>query len=187
MRHLLTVSLLPIAVATSAVAAPAPKESWGKAGISLTQYRQDALECGLQGHYTDISKTDDAKAFVTASKRLDAMTTGATAPMTLESNPAGPPTTNDVSQIAQYANEQQHVVDSVHADSRFRSIKNSLVSNTEQCLASRGYSKFALTADQRRALTKLKAGSDARREYLYDLARDPAVLAAQRVAASASR
>ena len=58
-------------------------------------------------------------------------------------------------------------------DSRLKSIKKTLTSTTEQCLATRGYSKFALTADQRRALTKLKPGSDQRREYLYNLASDP--------------
>ena len=183
MRHLFAVSLLPLVVATAAAAAPAPKESWGKAGITLKQYREDALDCGLKGYYTDISQTQDAKAFVTASKQLDSVTIGATVPMTVESNATGPNTTNSVDQMAQYANQQQHIVDSVHADSRFHSIKQTLTSNTEQCLASRGYSKFALTPDQRHALTKLKAGSDQRREYLYNLASDPNVLRAQRAPA----
>jgi hypothetical protein len=186
-RHLFAVSLLPLIIGTSAVAASAPKESWGKAGITLKQYRQDALDCGLKGYYTDISQTDDAKAFVSASKQLDAITTGSFAPITVESNATGPDTTNAVQQMAQYANQQQHVVDSVRADSRFHSIKQTLTANTEQCLASRGYSKFALTADQRHAISKLKAGSDQRREYLYDLASDPTVLAAQKVSVSASR
>jgi len=187
MRTLFAVSVLPLVIAAAASAAPAPKESWGKAGITLTQYRQDSIECGLQGHYTDISETQDAKVFVGASSQLDSVTTGASAPMTVESNAAGPPTTNAVEQMAQYANRQQHIVDSVHVDSRLKSIKKTLTSTTEQCLASRGYSKFALTADQRRALTKLKAGSDARREYLWNLASDPDVLRAQQVSATASR
>ena len=80
MRPLLAVSL--IVMASSVAAAPAPPESWGKAGISLDQYRQDALDCGLQGHYTDISKTEDAKELVRASRQLDAMTTGTYAPNT---------------------------------------------------------------------------------------------------------
>lgn len=186
MRRLFAVSLL-LVVGTAAVAAPAPKESWGKAGITLKQYRHDALDCGLAGYYTDISQTQDAKAFVTASKQLDSVTTGANAPMTVETNAAGPPTTNSIDQMAQYATQQQHIVDSVHADSRFRSIKQTLTSQTEQCLASRGYSKFALTADQRHALTKLKAGSDERREYLYNLASDPSVLTNQPAVAAPRR
>lgn len=177
MRHLFAVSLASTLVAGSALCAPAPKESWGKAGITLAQYRQDALECGLKGYYSDISKTADAKAFVNASKQLDAITTGASLPMTLGSNATGPDTTVD--QMAQIADEQQHIVDNVRPDERFKSIKNTLVSITDQCLADRGYSKFELTEDQRHALRHLKAGSDERRAYLYGLASNAAVLQSQ--------
>ena len=180
MRHLFAVSLASTVIAASVAAAPAPKESWGKAGITLAQYRQDSLECGLKGYYTDISKTDDAKAFVNASKQLDAITSGASAPMTLGGNATGPDATNGLDQMAQYADEQQHIVDNVRPDERFKSIKHTLESATDQCLVSRGYSKFELTEDQRHALRHLKAGSDQRREYLYRLASNPAVLQGQR-------
>ena len=65
------VSMFTGLLASASFAAPAPQESWGKVGISLAQYRQDALECGLKGHYTDVSNTQDAKELVTASRRLD--------------------------------------------------------------------------------------------------------------------
>jgi hypothetical protein len=180
MRHLFAVSLFGILLATSAASAPAPKESWGKGGITLAQYRQDSLECGLKGYYTDISKTDDAKAFVNASKQLDAVTTGASTPMTLGSNGTGPDTTNALDQMAQYADEQQHIVDNVRPDERFKSIKKTLESAADHCLISRGYSKFELTDDQRHTLKHLKAGSDQRRQYLYSLASNPTVLQSQR-------
>jgi hypothetical protein len=183
MRQLFAVSLFSIAIATPAMSASAPKESWGKAGISLAQYRQDSLECGLKGYYTDISKTDDAKAFVKASNQLDAITTGATVPMTVGSNPTGPDMTNATDQMAAYAAQQQHIVDNVRPDERFKSIKHTLEENAEQCLMRRGYSKFALSDDQRHALRKLKEGSDERRVYLYSLASNPAVLQGQKVAA----
>ena len=179
MRRQFAVSLLSLVLATSASSAPAPQESWGKAGITLAQYRKDSLDCGLQGHYTDISKTDDAKAFVKASKQLDAVTTGASTPITLETNATGPNSTNSVDQMAQYAAQQQHIVDSVRPEMRFKSIRRTLVAKTGECLASRGYSRFQLTDEQRRALRKLKPGSEQRREYLYGLASNPAVLAAQ--------
>jgi hypothetical protein len=180
MRKLFAVSLLSILAAAPALSAPAPEESWGKAGITLEQYRQDSIECGLKGHYTDISNTDDAKAFVKASSQLDTVTTGASTPMTVESSATGPDTTNSVEQMAQYAARQQHIVDSVRPDERYKSIKRTLVAQDEQCLIGRGYSKFVLTDDQRRALRKLKAGSDQRREYLYGLASNPTVLASQK-------
>ena len=182
MRYLFAMSSVSVLAATAAVAAPAPKESWGKAGITLAQYRQDSLECGLKGYYTDIAQTDDAKAFVKASKQLDAITTGASVPMTVESNATGPDTTNAADQMAAYAAQQQHIVDNVRPGERYKSIKQTLESKTDECLISRGYTKFALTDQQRHALRRLKPGSDQRRQYLYSLASSPAVLQAQKVA-----
>jgi hypothetical protein len=57
------------------------------------------------------------------------------------------------------------------------------VAQDEQCLMQRGYSKFRLTDEQRKRLSKLRAGSDERRAYLYGLASDPAVLQSQKAAA----
>jgi hypothetical protein len=179
MRHLLAVSLFVSLASTSAASAPAPKESWGKPGITLAQYQQDSVECGLKGYYTDISKTDDAKAFVTASKQLDSVTTGASAPSIVESNGGAPTRTDAIDQMVQYANRQQHIVDSVRVDERFHNIKRTLLSKTDQCLVSRGYSKFKLTDEQRHHLTHLKFGSEQRRQYLYSLASNPAVLQSQ--------
>ena len=80
MRCLLAIPFLMLALPAPASSAPAPVDSWGKAGISLAQYRQDSVDCGLKGHYLDISKSDDAKAFAAASKQLDTVTTGASPP-----------------------------------------------------------------------------------------------------------
>jgi hypothetical protein len=107
--------------------------------------------------------------------------------MTVESNPGGPDTTNASSQITAYAAQQQHIVEGVRPDERFKSIKKTLESSAEQCLMRRGYSKFDLTDEQRKALRKLKAGSNQRRAYLYSLASDPAVLQNQKGAGQPKR
>src|SRR5438067_9012066 len=122
MRCLLAIPFLTLALPTPAISASAGVDSWGKAGVSLAQYRQDSVDCALKGHYLDISKSDDAKAFVGASKQLDAVTTGASAPTTTGSNGAGPNTTDAVDQMARYANQQAHIVDSVHPEQRFHTI-----------------------------------------------------------------
>lgn len=101
--------------------------------------------------------------------------------MTVESNATGPDTTNAADQVAAYADQQQHIVESVRPDERYKSIKKTLISSTEQCLAGRGYSKFELTDDQRKILRKLKAGSDQRRAYLYSLASNPTILQSQKM------
>lgn len=53
------VILVMFVAATSASARTsrqAPRESWGKAGVSFEQYRRDALECGRSG-ITSMSPT----------------------------------------------------------------------------------------------------------------------------------
>jgi hypothetical protein len=185
MRRLFAVSLFALLVAAPAVSAPAPEESWGKAGVSLAQYRQDAIDCGLQGYYLDISKTEDAKAFVTASRQLDAVTNGASAPNVTGTSATGPSSTDSVDQMVLYANQQQRIVENVRPQQRYRNIKQMLLSKTDECLVQRGYSKFRLTGEQRHRLRKLKFGSDERRAYLYRLASDPVVLASQRAVAQA--
>ena len=186
MRHLFAVSIIAISVATQASAAPAPKESWGKAGITLQQYRQDALDCGLKGYYADISQTQDAKEFASASRRLDNLQ-GNFSTTSNSSSATGPATTDVVQQMGQFAATQQHIIDGIRPEQRFHSIKQTLEATTGQCLSARGYSRFALTEDQRRAVSKLKPGSDQRRLYLYQLASNPAVLASQRAVATSSR
>jgi len=157
----LLVAFLIAAAASAATAAPAPQVSWGKAGITLEQYRQDSLECGLKGHYTDVSQTQDAKVLARASGQLENL------PSTLDP--------------MDYAVTSGHIVATARPDLRFRNVKNTLESATAQCLVERGYSRFTLTEDQRSALKKLKAGSDQRRAYLYSLASNPAVLQNQRL------
>jgi hypothetical protein len=175
MRSIFFVSIVSL-ISAVAVAAPAPPESWGKAGVTLDQYRQDALECGLKGYYTDISNGDDAKEFARASRQLDNLNS-TYAPGTATS---GPGASNGVYEMAQYAASEQHIVDSVRPDMRYKSIKHSLEATTADCLQQRGYSKFTLTDEQRHRLSKLKAGSDERRAYLYSLASDASVLTSQR-------
>jgi hypothetical protein len=184
MRRVFAIPLLALVLPASANSAPAPVESWGKAGVSLAQYRQDALDCALKGHYLDISQTDDAKAFVKASRQLDTVTSGASAPNTTGASSTGAASTDSMDQMIQYANQQQHIVESVRPEERFHSIKQRLVDRTGQCLSNRGYSKFRLTDDQRHRLRKLKFGSEERRVYLYNLGSNPTVLQTQGIVAN---
>ena len=103
MRHLIGLPFLAVSLAASANAAPAPQESWGKSGVTLAQYRQDAIDCASLGYYLDIASTDDAKAFVTASRRLDSLPMGATAVSTTGSGSTGPSGDNSVQAMADFA------------------------------------------------------------------------------------
>ena len=173
MRRLFALSLLGL-FAASAAAAPAPEESWGKAGVSLAQYRQDAIDCAVEGYTLDISKTEDAQEFVRATRELESIPGG----MIVQSIGITP-TANSVD-VVSWAGIQQHIIDGIRPEERFKNIKAMQVAKTDSCLVKRGYSKFRLTDDQRKQLRRLKFGSDQRRAYLYSLASNPAVLQSQR-------
>jgi hypothetical protein len=157
----LVTSALFLVAATSVSAAPAPPESWGKVGYE--QYRLDALECSSEGYDLDISKTEDAKAFVSASRRLESEIGSGVDPYTY-----------------------QTIVNSVRPGARFRSINQLQQSTVDHCLVSRGYSKFRLTNQQQSGLKKLKTGSVERHMYLFKLGSDPNVLTSQSVATDGS-
>ena len=178
MRRLFAVVVVSL-LATSVNAAPAPQESWGKAGISLAQYRQDALDCGKAGYALDISNTDDAQQFVRASRELNNLP-GPSISQTVGTG-SGAPSSVDVT--VNYANIQQHIIERIRPEERFKHIKQMQLAKTDECLVQRGYSKFRLTDEQRRRLSHLKFGSDERRAYLYGLASNAAVLDSQKVAA----
>ncbi len=156
--------------ATGFAAKRTPQESWGKAGISFDQYRRDAIACGREGYFLDISETDDAKAFVRGSRELDDATRNGTA------GSAGP---DPVEAAAQTARDYERVRLSVQPDQRMDHIKTAMLSTVSKCLTDRGYSRFRLRDQQRRRLAKLPIGSLQRQSYLYSLASDGTVLKSQ--------
>jgi hypothetical protein len=170
MRHLFAIALLLLA--SSAASAPAPKDSWGKVGVTFGQYRRDSIDCATEGYYTDVSDSTAAKTLVIASRRLDNLSGAGVAIA---------PGADPMDQAIQFANDNQRIVDQARPEKQFHDVKNILQSVVERCLIGRGYSRFRLTNDQRRKLTKLKFGSEKRRAYLYSLASNPAVLQNQAV------
>ncbi|MBN8807828.1 MAG: hypothetical protein J0I47_06285 [Sphingomonas sp.] len=162
-----------LAVSNPALAGPKSKptpQSWGRAGVSLEQYRRDAIECGRQGYYLDIAQTDDAKAFVRASRQLDDASQSVSTAL---------PGDNPVDSAVNQANRLERIRASIQPDRRIAHLQTVMQSAVDQCLVSRGYARFQLTEDQSRRLAKLPQGSPERRSFLYALASDPAVLKAQ--------
>jgi len=179
-RTIALLSALLACTSASAVPTQAIRESWGKPGISWEQYRADALTCGRQGYYLDISKTEEAKAFVSASKQLESMPNNSAyqVPPGDGQDPLGPGQ-DPMGPVIGFAAQQKHVIDSINPEAKMRTLGKTMQGTIEQCLAERGYRKFRLTTTQTKRLGKLKLGSDERRQYLYSLASDPQILAAQ--------
>jgi hypothetical protein len=126
--------------------------SWGKAGVSLEEYWVDASLCGHQAAATDLTDSDPAKALVLASRMID-----------------------NYSDYEDIALAEQVASPEIQWNRAATILQRSL----ERCLMERGYVKFRLTKSQAHRLKKLKTGSLERRQYLYSLASDPDVLAAQ--------
>ena len=142
-----------------AFAALAPRDSWGKAGVSLDQYRADAVMCGRRGYYLDVSKTSAAQTLVKASSQIENLMMG-----------GGSNTGLDPIVMA---------VQGARPEQQFRAIATLQKTTVETCLSDLGYVRFRLTDAQRDQLEKLRAGTPERHAYLHSLASDPKILSTQ--------
>jgi hypothetical protein len=172
LRHMCLAALAIGLPTIPALSAPPPYDSWGKAGVSFDDYRTDSYECALVGHYADVSETDHAKAFITASKRLEAADD-------YSQGPAGASPADDMYRMVNQGAMNQRIVDAVRPQKRIRELKIGMEGLVRQCLIERGYARFRLTERQQDELNDLKRGSDERHHFLHALASDPAILEQQ--------
>jgi hypothetical protein len=176
MRSLvLTTCVLLLASSASAkLAAGGPGISWGKAGVSLEEYRKDAIFCGLYASGSDLEGSDPAKGMVVASRRVvDDANAG---PNAVQDGTAGPGAAYDA-----LGNSGSTASVAAMADRQIGKAGDLLKNELERCLARIGYKPFKLTGEQKRKLAKLPAGSNERHAYLHSLASDPEILSRQAV------
>ena len=167
--------LLAAALTVPGAAAPKPQESWGKADVSFETYRTDAVECGRLAYYADVSDTEQAKLFVSASRRLEAA----------DDHGMGVPSATsemELQRMVGLAARSEQIRAGIRPEKRMKELHVGLVDVVETCLEQRGYSRFTLTEEQRDALGKLKKGSPERHRFMHSLASDADVLRAQKVA-----
>lgn len=165
---------MTLAVALSAWAFPAAGAtapghlSWGKPGVPFERYRSDAVECGVQAHYTDVSGTEAAKVLKQASRQL-------------ENNEAAVSVATSPDMMLQNAAQSARIVEAARPGERIGEVRQVLYANLDDCLLARGYKPFRLTREQERKLHTLRVGSPERHAFLYRLATDPQVLSTQAV------
>lgn len=171
----ISTALLAIAF-LSACATPAAMNTWGKPGVSMADYRLDSAQCIIEGSGGGPTQDADASADRRSANPNDTSRTsdsrgGTNGPGGVASSGAivysGSANTEDANQAAIQQRAQE------------LSAKRAQKMVMEQCLASRGYRQFRLTAEQAAHLASLPEGSAKRREYLHSLGSDPAVIAAQ--------
>ena len=165
--------------AAPAAAEPLPVDSWGRAGVAYETYRNDSLECGLVGYYADVSQTEQAQAFVGATRQLESVDN---ANYVSPSASAAAGSGLWVEQARRY----EQIRRGIRPERQMKELKQGMTAVVEDCLRERGYVQFRLTDEQREMLSHLDKGSEERREFLYRLASNPEVLAAQPVPPAAS-
>jgi len=181
-------------LAAPAWSAPAAQESWGKAGISFEQYRSEAIACARQGANLDVSHTDAAAVLIDASRKIDTITengvpdSGNQQSDIFPSAGAAAGSTLDVSynpgmaRSLELSHRYGEVLSGARPEKQIHDVGVLMRGTVAQCLTRMGYHRFRLTSEQTRHLSKLRRGSDARQQYLYSLASDPAVLREQVIA-----
>jgi hypothetical protein len=146
--------------------------SWGKAGVSLIQYRLDGGVCAARAITLDISGTPAAQRMVLASRAID--NAYASAWMYYPSASDGPVLGNPWRAVYQARVN-------FRVDDNFEEIRGIQYDALRECLLARGYREFRLTDDQRARLKKLPLGSERRRDFLHSLGSDGEILARQAI------
>ncbi len=164
---LMSCALAATSVPAWAETVDAPAVSWGKVDITYAQYRADALDCANRGFAAKIDQSAPVSTLRNAADRLD----------TLNQRSVGVDSTH----IEQRAKEEQTIKLAADADAQYKRIKQLMFAVVRQCMTERGYTRFALTPDQRAAMRAIR-GDDPRRAFLFRLATDPIVLDKQKYA-----
>jgi hypothetical protein len=171
----ITTALLAIA-ALSACATPAGMTSWGKPGVSMTDYRLDSAQCIIEGSGGGPTQGADASG---DRKSADPSQTSNTSESRGGTNGPGGVASGGAIVYSGSANPEDANQAAIQQRSQELSAKRAQKMVMERCLASRGYRQFRLTPEQAAHLASLPEGSAERRTYLHSLGSDPAVIAAQ--------
>jgi hypothetical protein len=175
------------ALAGCSMNSSAPLTAWGKKDVSMLDYRTDAGQCAMiavtmatEGNGANTAGGISGQN-ATPPPQSPSSSTVAPGVLTGSGSPnpsSGTATSNNPtyrdSASADFVNRaamQQRSQEMAAQRARNDALKF--------CLVNRGYTEFALTAEQRAALSRLPQGSDQRREYLYKLGTDPDVLTRQ--------
>jgi len=106
--------MLALVAASPAFAAKTEATSWGKAGVSIDQYRTDAISCGRSGYYLDVSDTEAAYVFKAATGQLEANESDMPSVAMLAGS--GPPEARRAAtmELGGIVNRSAHIVEGTH-------------------------------------------------------------------------
>ena len=171
-------------LASAAAAAPAPETSWGKAGVSMQDYRLDASRCLSLVEHLDLVGTEPANALVQGTRRIDNIYAQAGGEFGAA---AGAPGQTPVGGAVQPGSQVMNVVEFTRPQHRINQIRDLMRVAMDACLTELGYTRFRLTEAQQERLRHLRYGRPERHAYLHSLASDPEVLRRQAVPVDAGQ
>lgn len=186
MKSIATVICAVAVLAGCTVNGTSPATAWGKKDVSMLEYRTDAGQCAVLA----VTTQTDANGAKTAGG-INGQNAGAPTQSASGSAAAGSAGAGGTGSTGTPTLGGSTYRDSGSADFATRAaMQQRTAEMTEQrlrnealksCLASRGYTEFSLTAEQRAHLATLPQGSEERRDYLFKLGTDPDVLVKQSV------
>ncbi|MES1200622.1 MAG: hypothetical protein ABUS57_04150 [Pseudomonadota bacterium] len=173
------VSLTALCACATSPGSSAGQTSWGKAGVSLVDYRVDAAQCAVIAAQTNPNENAAGTAGGIGQQNGqpvmgNAVTTGPSSSTVGAGAPSlggGVYRDSVPSDFVTRAATQQRSQEMDMQRARLQVQRN--------CLSQRGYREFRLTEEQRAHLATLPEGTDERRAYLYSLGSSAAVLNAQ--------
>jgi hypothetical protein len=137
-------------------------ESWGRAGVSLASYHNDALDCANRAYGVDVQMRPYGPAWSAWAGAF---------------LPAGIWTSLTPGTVPIYTTTW--VEGYRHA--AWMDTVEQLQAVVDSCLTGKGYQRFRLTSAQMRALRHLEQGSPEREQFLHSLGSDAQVLTAQAI------
>jgi hypothetical protein len=160
-----------LALTLSACSTTAHNTAWGKANVSKVEYGTDVGMCNGLASLENSGNGANTAGGMNGSRASGAGSANAGGSMgTLGGGTYTGTASPDLVNRAATQQQSQEM-----AAKRFRE------DTLSRCLTERGYSKFALTAEQNAELAKLKPGSNDYHEYLYKLGTDAEVVSKQKV------
>jgi hypothetical protein len=163
-------AIAALAAAAPAEAADAPQFAWGKAGVAYEAYREQAYQCAMAGFGSDIADSAPVETLRKATRRLEALDGQ------LQTIGGAP---DPVAAASRYASEAASVRAAARPEKQVQAVKQLMFSVMQQCMIDHGYTRFALTEQQRTQWSALAEAQD-RRVFLHKLASDAAVLEQQK-------
>jgi hypothetical protein len=159
---MLGLSALALAATPAHAVGKRGNESWGRAGVSLASYHNDALDCANRAYGVQVEMRPYGPTFAGSGYGF---------------LPAAIWTSLTPGQVEFYSTD--YVEGYRHA--AWMDTVEQLQAVVDTCLTERGYQRFRLTSAQMRTLRRLEQGSAEREAFLHSLGSDGQVLTAQAI------